>query len=214
MKYTQFRNMTQGWPLIFSRNLLLHGEDSQVLCNQLERWRVKGLIIKLRRGTYMLNQDDRKSNPSRSYVANQLYSPSYISLEYALGLYDMIPERVSDLTSITTKKTQRFKNELGTFIYQHIKPQAFRGFKMAKDEAGLTYLVAEPEKAVVDLFYLNLDKFKDRDEKKVFEEFYRLQNLEGLRQAKIMEYARLFGNRRLARISRSLCKFIKEEKKR
>ena len=89
-------------------------------------------------------------------------------MEYALNFYGLIPEKVADLTSVTTKKTTRFSAQEGTFIYQHIKPGAFRGFKTFKDEANLTFFMALPEKAVVDFIYLNLEKFKVADSK-IFE---------------------------------------------
>ena len=202
----------QRWPLISSRDLTRHEPNKQVIRNQLKRWRVKKLLIKLKRGVFILNTNDRKFTPSRGYIANQLYSPSYISLEYALNYYGLIPERVSDVTSITTKKTKCFRNEIGNFIYQHIKPGCFRGFKTLKDEAGLLFFIAEPEKALIDLCYLNLRKFQ-KDYKAVFEEFYRLQNFEGLNIKKIMNLAKLFNNDKLMRVSRALCDFVKKERK-
>lgn len=210
MNYAEFKNRVQPWPIIFSRDIMLGRKDKQAIRNQLERWSSKKLLIKLRRGVFILNENDRKINASRAYIANQLYSPSYVSLEYALNYYDLIPERVSDLTGITTKKTMRFMNQAGTFIYQHIKPGAFRGFKMLKDEAGLLFLMAEPEKALVDFFYLNLGRIRREDEK-VFEESYRLQNLEILRTKKLMEFALLFDSRKLMDVAQNLCKLIKRE---
>ena len=153
MNYNEFKNKVQRWPLISSRDLTRHEPNKQVIRNQLKRWRVKKLLIKLKRGVFILNTNDRKFTPSRGYIANQLYSPSYISLEYALNYYGLIPERVSDVTSITTKKTKCFRNEIGNFIYQHIKPGCFRGFKTLKDEAGLLFFIAEPEKALIDYLY-------------------------------------------------------------
>lgn len=210
MNYNEFKNSVQQWPLILSQDLILLQTDKQNMRNQLKRWQNKKLLFKLKRGMYLLNPNDRKVNPSRAYIANQLYHPSYVSLEYALKFYDLIPEQVSDLTSITTRKTLRLKNEAGTFIYQHIKPRTFRGFKALKDEAGLIFFIAEPEKAAVDFFYLNLKKFKESDEK-VFEESYRLQNVELLKTRKVMKFANLFGSGKLMRISQSFCKFIEKE---
>lgn len=211
MNYNEFKNRVQERPLIFSRDLMLLQSNKQIIRNQLARWQNKKLLVKLKRGVFLLNPNDRKINPSRTYISNQLYSPSYVSLEYALNYYGLIPERVSDLTGITTKKTLRLKNEVGTFIYQHIKPRAFRGFKALKDEAGLIFFIAEPEKAVVDFFYLNLEKFREDDEK-VFEQSYRFQNVEMLKSTKVMKFAELFDNGKLLRISQSFCKFIKGTK--
>lgn len=210
MRYIEFRDSVQKLPLIFSRDIMLRQQNKQAIRNQLKRWHSKGLLIKLKRGVFLLNQNDRKVNASRAYIANQLYPPSYVSLEYALYYYNLIPERVSDLTSVTTKKTMRFKNDLGTFIYQHINPGAFRGFKALKDEAGLIFLIAEPEKSLVDFFYLNLSRFQS-DYEDIFEESYRLQNTEALNAKKLMEFAGLFGSKKLMRICRSFCRFLKKE---
>ena len=142
MNYNEFKNRAQQWPLIFSRDLILRQRNKQVIRNQLKRWENKKLLVKLKRGVFLLNQHDRRINPSRAYIANYLYSPSYVSLEYALNYYGLIPEEVKDLTSVTTKKTASVKNELARFIYQHIGPKAFRGFKSLRDKAGLTFFMA------------------------------------------------------------------------
>jgi len=72
-----------------------------------------------------------------------------VSTIYALGYYDLIPEKVIDVTSVTTKKTAKFTNPFGTFIYQHLKTSLFFGFKEIEDENGFPVLIAEPEKAVL-----------------------------------------------------------------
>lgn len=210
MKYLDFKNEVQKQPVIFSRDLTLHSADKQVIRNQLERWCARKLLVKLRRGAYLLNPNDRTLNPSKNYIANQLYSPSYVSLECALNYYGLIPEKVSDVTNITTRKTLRLKNELGTFIYQHIKPVAFRGFKAVKDEAGLNFFIAEPEKALIDFCYLNLPNFQS-DYDSVFRDSYRLQNVEDLNAGKVIVFAGFFNNNKLMKVAESLCKFIREE---
>lgn len=184
-------------------------EGEQVFRNQLSRWLKRGLILRLRKGIYILNKDDRKIHPSRLFLANQLYFPSYVSNEYALSFYGLIPERVADLTSVTTKKTSVFKNEFGTFIYQHVKRDCFNGFTEMKDENNYTFLIAYPEKAVVDFFYFNLQNFK-RDDPSVFEESYRFQNFSMLSAKKISEFAERFKNKKLADIARMFCNFIRK----
>jgi predicted transcriptional regulator of viral defense system len=213
MNYHDFKNKVQNWPLIYSRDLMLPEADKQVIRNQLERWQAKKLLIKLKKGIFLLNPNDRKITPSRMFIANQLYFPSYVSLEYALGFYGLIPERVSNVTSVTTKKTQRLKNELGEFVYQHIKPEALRGFRAQKDESGLNFFIAEPEKAIVDFCYLNLKNFT-ADFEGVFEENYRFQNLETLDIRKLTGFARLFNSGKLVCVISSFCGFVKKEKKR
>ena len=212
MNYNHFKNKMQKLPVIFSRDAAGLEKDSQAMRNQLSRWRQRGLLIKLKRSLYLLNASDRKINPSKQFIANQLYSPSYVSLEYALNFYGLIPERVYDITSITTKKTTRFRNELGFFTYQHIKTEAFRGFIVAKDESNLPFFIAEPEKAVVDFLYLNLHKSNLVD-KDIFEISYRFQNVEGLKPERISQLAILFHNAKLTKLSRIFCDFTKRKKR-
>jgi len=211
MNFTEFKEKFCYMPFISARAVTTLAQDPQAMRNQLTRWQRNGLIIRLKRGIYALNKADRKVNSSRFFLANQLLWPSYMSLESALGYYGLIPETVVDVTSVTTKKTSRFTNPIGRFIYQHIKPDAFRGYRSYKDEAGLECLIAEPEKAVVDFLYLNLRKFKT-EAKAVFRESYRFQNIEGLKPKKVLSWARLFKNSRLEAVAGEFCKFIKEEK--
>ena len=210
MDYQEFRQKVRAYPLITKQYLNLLTADLHSLQNQLIRWQKRNLILKLKRGIYLLNKEERAINPSRLFIANQLYYPSYISCEYALGYYGLIPERVMDITSVTTKKTAHFKNKLGTFRYQHIKKDSFAGFREIKDEAGLACLVAEPEKAVVDFLYLNLSKFK-RDDREVLRDSYRFQNISDLKGTKIRNYARMFKSKKLLTVAESFCRFIKEE---
>ena len=209
MNYAEFKFKLQKMPLIVNQDLLGMAKDKQVMRNQLNRWHKKGLIIQLKRGMYQLNETDRKINPSLAFIANQLYGPSYISLEYALQMYDLIPEAVWTVTSVTTKKTMKIKNERGNFNYRHIKPQAFRGFKGVKDSAGFTYFIAEPAKAVVDFLYLRLDEILDSD-KEVFEDSFRFQNLESVKAVRLRKLAALFDSKKLKKVVENFCDFLKK----
>ncbi|VAW19514.1 hypothetical protein MNBD_BACTEROID05-555, partial [hydrothermal vent metagenome] len=190
MKFNDFKSQHQKYPLIFSRDIQVKKEDLQKERNQLNRWVNNGLIIRLKRGVYSLNKQDRRIVPDAGYIANHLYEPSYISLEYALTFYGLIPEETKDVTSISTRKTMSFENEFGNFIYQHIKPSAFRGFKKMGSGA-FNFFMAEAEKALVDFLYLHLAEFS-KDIKNRLENFYRFQNLDELNQEKLMKYGLLF----------------------
>lgn len=213
MDFTVFKNKLRDLPLISMRDLMPPEKADQALLNQLVRWQKKRLLIQLRRGLYILNENDRALTPSVSFIANRLYEPSYVSLEYALNRYGLIPERVTEVTSISTRKTARFKNAWGTFTYQHVKPHAFRGFREAKDSAGLSFFIAEPEKALIDFFYLNLRGFYGQGQS-AFKESFRFQNIESLKKSKIIEYAGLYSNNKLGRVAGEFCEYLKKEKRR
>lgn len=209
MKYLEFKNTVRRFPLISSTHIANISKKPQILKVQMRGWQEKGLIIKLRRGLYILNKNDRKIEPSRIFLANALYSPSYVSMEYAFGYYDLIPEKVEDVTSITTKKTAKFKNLFGTFIYQHLKTDLFFGFAEIEDENGLPLYIAEPEKAMLDFIYLNLGDFKGK-RKDVFNLSYRFQNLDILKKKKLMDFAKRYKNKRIFDVVKNLLNFMKE----
>jgi len=195
MKFSEFKSKFKDLPLLPTGLLFSKAKGADF--NQLNRWCKQGLLLQLRRGLYILGPDERKIEPSRTYLAGQLYQPSYVSLEYALSRYGLIPERVADITSVSTKKTAKFTNNFGTFSYQTVKPSVFRGFVTEKDEAGLPYFIAEPEKAVADFVYLNLGKVATGAAERTLLESFRFQDLGSLRKNKIAEYFGLFKSKRM-----------------
>lgn len=196
MKYETFREKIINLPVISGNYLKLVANNDQSFKNQLSRWEKNGKLISLRKDLYILNENDRKINPSRSFISSELYKPSYVSMEYALEHYGLIPERVSDITCITSKKTKNFENIFGKFIYQHVKTDCFTGFIQAKDEAGLIYNIALPEKAFLDFLYLNLSRFNKKYKEVIFES-YRFQNLDSLNKEKLFLYANLYKTNKL-----------------
>lgn len=122
--------------------------------NNLTRWCQKGLLVKLRNQHYAFPEYRQVPDFSR-YVANRMYAPSYISLHSALSFYGMIPEEVVQLTSVTTLKTAKFENSFGTFHYQNVKTPLFFGYEIKMMQNGRGLMFATPEKALLDLLYLN-----------------------------------------------------------
>lgn len=110
----------------------------------LEQQIKSGLISRLKKGLYMLKTDP----VGEEEIANKLYQPSYISFEYALAYYNLLPEMPYQVTSATTKPTRNFSINNKNFDYLAIKKEAFTGY-LLKDN----YLIAVPEKAVVDYLY-------------------------------------------------------------
>lgn len=159
MKYDDFRKTFREFPVLDTATVIrLTREDPQIMRNQMSRWVKSGRLIQLKRGLYIFNELDQGRGVARLFIANKLYEPSYISMETALSLYGIIPEGVSVATSITAKVTRRFDNEAGHFLYQHVKPSAFRGFRQESMD-GCPVFIAEPEKAVLDFLYLHSADF-------------------------------------------------------
>lgn len=122
--------------------------------NNLTRWCRKGLLVKLRNEYYAFPEYKQMPGFAR-YVANRIYQPSYISLHTALSFYGMIPEEVVGQTSVTTQKTAKFTNDFGTYTYQNVKVDFFFGYEPKAMQNGRSVFFATPEKALIDLLYLN-----------------------------------------------------------
>jgi len=148
------------------------------------------LFLKIRNGLYALRTDQ----PQEEIIANRIYAPSYISFEYALNRYGIIPEIVYGITSATTRITREFVVNNKYFTYSHIKKQAYRGYK-AEKLGGATVLIAEPEKALVDYLY-----FVDLKRKTLNERL----NVRRLKKQVIMEYTRMYGRESLIKLVREI----------
>jgi len=197
MKYLAFKHKIEQFPVFSSGLISSLVEDTNTLKVQLANWKKKGLITQPRKGLYVLGKEFRKIEPSLFYLANQMYIPSYVSLESALRFYGLIPEFVAQITSVTARNTSKFQNEFGDFSYQHLKPECFSGFTALKDENNLNILIASPEKAVVDFLYFNLSRFNSV-EHDIFEESYRFQNCSKLSKGKMKLFAKSFHSMKLS----------------
>ncbi len=107
-------------------------------------------IIRVKKGLYVFGPDYRKELISKEVLANLIYGPSYISYEYALSHYGMIPERVEVVTSATTGNTKNFTTPLGTFSYRSLPIEKYKTFTLAVISSNSSYLIATPEKALLD----------------------------------------------------------------
>ena len=75
-------------------------------------------------------------------------------MESALAYYNLIPEGVFMTTSVTTKNTASYDTVIGNFEYRHFKPILFFGYNLLQ-ERDFTVKIAEPEKVILDYFYMN-----------------------------------------------------------
>ncbi|MCU0576763.1 MAG: hypothetical protein MUD15_08085 [Desulfobacterota bacterium] len=158
MKYDHLTSLIQT--PVFSKNDILTGQGT-LYDYQLTRWVQKGYLLKLKNGIYAFARDAGKIRGEE--VASRLYQPSYLSLESALSHYGIIPEMVFVYVSVTPKITRTFENVLGRFVYRHVKSALFWGYSEVKTETG-RFLMAEPEKAVLDYLYLNMAKINSEED--------------------------------------------------
>lgn len=128
----------------------------------LVRWQKKGYISRLRNRWYVFNDTASRENVEW-LAANLIYAPSYISLHTALSWYNLIPDIVPVTTSVTTRKTNKFSTCFGDFHYHSIKPELYGfGYTLVNMDANSTagnpgrkIMMATPQKAILDFFYIN-----------------------------------------------------------
>lgn len=114
-----------------------------------------GYLLSLKKGLYTTNAYIKNQSPqAREYLANVVYYPSYLSLEYVLQKEGLIPEAVYTYTSITLKPTQTFTNTIGTFMYRTIKQQLFTGYQSTLYTGQYQIKIATKAKALFDVLYL------------------------------------------------------------
>lgn len=107
-------------------------------------------IVQIRRGLYTFTAPLRRDMLSAGVLANQIYSPSYVSADFALSYYGMIPETPALVTSMTMGRSRRFTTEFGIFSYQYCRSRAYPVGVTAVGEGQNRFLVATPEKALFD----------------------------------------------------------------
>lgn len=157
----------------FNHLKLITGMNNHALRVALKRLNDKKLIKRVCRGYY----GNPFFMPTLEEVSAYIYRPSYISLESALSRYGILSQIPQVLTCVTTKLPSVFNTSLGVIEYRQVKKGYFFGF--IKEGS---YLIAEPEKAILDLFYLEGDK----ETVKRYSEF----NFEGMNVKKLNRYAK------------------------
>jgi hypothetical protein len=138
----------------FTSVALLFAEPAANIRTALYRFRKSGRILELRRGVYAFQERYRKIPLTGMAVAGFLYPPSYLSGLWALSWYGVIPEKTMVYTSVTTRTTRTFENSFGRFRYRTVKRSMFHGFE-TQQVAGDSIRLASPEKALMDLWYLD-----------------------------------------------------------
>ena len=121
----------------------------------VNRWRKKGYLTKLKKGIYTTKSyygrhiSDMDYIPSIASILNPI---SYLSLEYILQKHNILTDATYTITSVTTKPTTKYLNDVGGFYYKSIKTSLYAGF-ICKNYYGITVNEATLEKALFDYMY-------------------------------------------------------------
>lgn len=127
-------------------NLKKYSNKNTKICREVKN----GNLIKIINGLYETNP-----NVSGYLLAGSIYGPSYLSFEYALSYYGLIPEKVVTYTSATCNKKKKkiYENKFGTFLYRDVPSYVYPlGIKIIQ-EGEYSYQIATPEKALCDKLY-------------------------------------------------------------
>ncbi len=196
IKSKQIVSLVATLPSFGAADLAPVGEKQAYLNIVLSRQAKRGILVRLRKNLYVarsyLDNTERRGVFSDyvEFAANRLYPPSYLSLDYVLHEHNMLTEVPQNITSMALRKTERFSNDLGNFIYHKIREELFLGFKVVK-KGNFSISKATKAKALFDFLYLrkrllvdkravdelrlNLDDFTKTD----FKEFEGYAKIEG-----------------------------------
>lgn len=122
--------------------------------NKIRNLLQSGELIRIKKGIYVKSE----GSYSLPVLANMIYGPSYVSQHYALGFYGLIPERVHMVTSMTLGRRKRFDTPVGVFTYEPLPERLFAlGVRRLELSPTQPYLIASPEKAIIDLIWKRND---------------------------------------------------------
>ncbi len=139
-------------------SIFTHEEISNILKDEVSNINAKisymvkqGSLIRLKKGLYTFSELYQDSSVDIISIANRLYTPSYVSFDYALSYYGLIPERVYEVTSATLHAKKVFETPLGRFSYRPIPMEVYAlGVDWLYDESDGGKFIATPEKALCD----------------------------------------------------------------
>jgi len=206
MEFRRLIEIVDGEP-VFATALLLAGDvDPANVRRQLSRWTKAGRLYKLRRGLYALAPPFQKVKPHPFLVACRLVRGSYVSCQSALAHYGLIPEHVPVTTSVTTARPARWDTPLGIYEFRHVKTEMLRGYRLTELSPGQRAFVASPEKALLDLIYLQAGG----DAPDYLREL-RLQNLDCLDLDELQRHADLAHSPKLRRAAAFVADLVRSE---
>lgn len=133
--------------------------------NKIQSFLRSNDLIRVKKGLYVFGENGRQEPYSQEVLANLIYGPSAISLEYALAYYGLIPERVEVITSITNNRNKQFHTPVGDFEYYFISPKKYH-FGITQIELTISkhFLMAVKEKALADVLMLKTERLSTENE--------------------------------------------------
>lgn len=123
----------------------------------------RGELIRLKNGFFVISEKIEELPVPYEQIANLLYGPSYISFEWALSYYGLIPEGVYVVTSAGAISSKTYHTPLGTFEYTFLGHSRYAIGIDQKENSSGRFLIATPEKALADLVHKKSKKLSSKD---------------------------------------------------
>lgn len=202
-KISKIFSLVKNLPYFSFDNLTGIEKDRVYLKILFYRYKKTGKLFGLKKGIYVLREyiDKIEKNSAidfyAEFIANILYKPSYLSLDYVLYEHNILTEIPVNFTLISKNKTVRFSNKFGNFLYHKIKNDLFTGFAIIK-KGDFTILKATKAKALFDFLYLRKNSIAD---KSAFGELrLNLDNLSKKDLSELSKYVNIEGSKKMREI--------------
>ncbi|MHA1558855.1 MAG: type IV toxin-antitoxin system AbiEi family antitoxin domain-containing protein [Alphaproteobacteria bacterium] len=185
---------TEEFDYNFLTTVLSHYKNPRVKIHDLLK---NGHIIRVKKGLYVFGPKLSRGPHYKETLANLIFGPSYISLEYALSFYGLIPDRVEIVTSVTNKRKKHFKTPVGEFSFSYINPSLYSyGITLYEFDQQHSVLIASKEKALADYLYFCKKLIDENELERFLIESVRIDILElktfNLKKAKTL--AKMYGH--------------------
>lgn len=136
---------------------VLSGKTPSVVTQSLNHLVKNGLVLKIYRGVWA-EADSESLSPYAAIPYLFIHQRAYVSFLSALHLYGIIEQIPQTITLASTAHTRTIRTKLGVFSLHRLSPKFFKGFDWYSGEGS--FLIAYPEKALVDCLYLSACKKK------------------------------------------------------
>ena len=154
---------------------------------KLSRLEEKGIIKKIMRGLWALVSDKKFSNLMLVPFL-ETSGQNYISFLSAMHLHGMISQIPQIITVASTAHSKKINTPIGTYLIHQIEPSFFAGFEWSKNN---TYLIATPEKALIDCLYIATKRGQK------YSSFPEIELPKGFSKQKAREYIKLICDPRI-----------------
>lgn len=203
-----FENLLLNWPLCVIRDVDITASISDSAPRRyaiVNRALKSGVLVRLRRGVYLIEKPFRKATASNFEIAHFIYGPSYVSFESSLFYHQWIPEAVYTTTCATSKRAAEFETPLGMFTYTHVPEHlCYLGVQRIGGDHDAFY-IADPWKALADHYYVH-----NRNWNRVEDLYLDMRiEMETMQESDLTQLRSLSENYQSRKVRNFLCKLLK-----